>query len=112
MTGGAIPALPPPTLPPAEVRGGEEAERVWRHVVERLAELGVSAAAVTMWVEPLAAIGSITDAQTPDGPMLCVQGPQHVTRWFRRRYGSLAGTIVRTEETFTGLRIYDLPRAS
>lgn len=96
---------PPPTLPPAEVRSHPEADRVWSHVLERLAAVGVGETAMSNWVRPMQPIGVLGDE-------LCVQGPQHVARWYRRRYGSLAGTIIRTEKTFAGLRIYDLPRSA
>ena len=96
------PTPPPPTLPPADVRPHPDADRVWSHVLDRLAELGVGETAMANWVHPMEPIGVL-------GGELCVQGPQHVARWHRRRYGRLVGTIVRTEETFAGLRIYDLP---
>lgn len=93
---------PPLTLPPAEVRPHPEAGRVWSHVLERLAELGVGETAMANWVRPMEPIGVL-------GNELCLQGPQHVARWHRRRYGRLAGTIIRSEGTFAGLRIYDRP---
>lgn len=102
MTGGALPTLPPPTLPPAELSSHPDAERVWQHVLERLAAVGVGETAMANWVRPMGPIGAYGDE-------LCVQGPQRVARWYRRRYGRLTGTIIRTEGTFAGLRIYDLP---
>jgi len=95
------PYEPPPLKPaPPTVRPHDQADRVWLHVLDQLREVGVSESAMATWLEPLTPIGAL------DGT-LCVKGPQRARLWVARRFGRLIGELLRDEETFTGLRLYD-----
>jgi len=90
----------PPLIAPADVATHPEAERVWRGVCERLAQIGLGPEVMANWIEPASAIGIRQGA-------LSIEAPQVTADWIRRRFGSLIGELVRDEGTFTGLRIYD-----